>query len=65
MPAFSTKQYAFADIRVVLLGRDVVGLQGISYSVKVDKEAVYGRGSDPLSIQSGNKEYKGTIMLLQ
>ena len=63
--AFNTKQYAWSDVRVVLLGRELTGIQGISYGVDRDKEAVYGRGSDPLSIQSGNKSYEGKITLLQ
>ena len=63
--AFNTKQYAWSDVRVVLLGRELTGIQGISYGVDRDKEAVYGRGSDPLSIQSGNKSYDGKITLLQ
>lgn len=63
--AFSTKQYAWSDVRVILLGRELVGIQGIKYSVKQDKELVYGRGSEPLAIQSGNKSYEGKLTLLQ
>lgn len=63
--AFSTKQYAWSDVRVVLLGRELTGIQGVSYKVAQEKEPVYGRGNDPLSIQSGNKSYEGTLTLLQ
>lgn len=63
--AFNTKQYTWSDVRVVMLGRELTGIQGVSYKTTRDKEPVYGRGSEPLSIQSGNKSYEGTITLLQ
>lgn len=63
--AFNTKQYAWSDVRVVLLGRELTGIQGISYKVSQEKEPVYGRGVNPLSIQSGNKSFEGSLTLLQ
>lgn len=63
--AFTTNQFAWSDVRVVLLGRELVGIQGIKYKVSQEKEPVYGRGIEPLSIQSGNKSYEGSITLLQ
>lgn len=65
MPTFSTKQYAWSDVNVMLLGRQVTGIQGLSYKVSQEKEYVYGRGNEPLSIQSGNKSVEGSITLLQ
>lgn len=63
--AFQSKQYAWSDVRVVLLGRELVGIQGIKYKSAQEKEFVYGRGNEPLSIQSGNKAYDGTLTILQ
>lgn len=58
-------EFAFKDIRVRLLGRDIVGLQGLKYKVSAEKERVYGRGSKPVAIQQGNEMVEGTLKILQ
>ena len=58
-------EFSFKDIRVRLLGRDIVGLQGITYKKTVEKEYVYGRGNKPLGIQTGNVKVEGTLSILQ
>ncbi|MCD8080193.1 MAG: hypothetical protein LUF04_07220, partial [Bacteroides sp.] len=45
--------------------RDVAGLRSIKYVVKQEKEALYGKGNKPQSIQKGNKSFEGEIGLLQ
>lgn len=65
MPAFNSKQYQFSDLRVIVLGRELQGFQGVKYTRKKDKELLYGRGNKPLSIQSGNESVEGELMLLQ
>ena len=62
---FNSKQYAFSDIKVVVLGRTLEGFQGVKYSIKTDKSLLYGRGSKALSIQSGNESIEGSLMLYQ
>lgn len=62
---FDSRQYEFADCTLELGGRTVVGFRGIKYSVKQEKEPVYGKGNEPLSIQHGNIAYEGEITLLQ
>lgn len=59
------RQYEFADISLVLGGRDVCGLRGIKYSEKQEKEVLYGKGNKPLSVQKGNFSYEGEISLTQ
>jgi len=63
--AFDSREYEFADITLVLGGKDITGIRGIKYTVKQDKEAVYGKGSDPIKIQKGNRSYEGEITCLQ
>lgn len=63
--AFNSKQYAFSDIRVIILGRELEGFRGVSYKVSVEKEHLHGRGKKPLSIQSGNETIEGELTLLQ
>ena len=58
-------QYAWCDIEVVMQGRKITGLRGISYKESQEKEAIYGAGSEPIAIGRGNKSYEGEIKLLQ
>ena len=62
---FNSREYEYADITLMLGGKDITGIRGIEYSAKQEKELVYGKGSEPLSIQKGNRSYEGTITLLQ
>ena len=48
-----------------MAGRSVTGIRGISYTSSQEKEALYGKGNKPHSIQRGNKSYSGSIRLLQ
>jgi hypothetical protein len=63
--AFNSREYEWADIVVNIGGRDIVGIRGVSYEASQEKEPLYGRGNKPISIQKGNKSYKGELVLLQ
>jgi len=63
--AFNSKEYSWAEVQVVMLGRPVTRIRGIKYGVKKEKEYLHARGENPHSIQSGNKTYEGEITLLQ
>ena len=62
---FDSRQYEWNDLTLVLGGRDLTCFRGVKYSEKQEKEAVYGKGNLPLSIQKGNKSYEGEITMLQ
>lgn len=62
---FNSSEYAWVDVNVVLLGREVVGLRGIEYKIKQQMEALFASGRKARGIQRGKKEYDGTITLLQ
>ena len=62
---FNSNEYVWADIIVVLLGREVTGLRGVEYKVKSQMEALFASGRKARGIQRGKKEYEGTITLLQ
>lgn len=59
------REYEFADVSLILGGRDVCGFRGIKYTQKQEKEALYGKGNKPLSIQKGNISNEGEITLTQ
>ena len=62
---FNSRQYDWSNVEVLMLGRPVTGVRGIEYNAEQEKEAVYGRGNNPLSLQKGNRSYSGSITLLQ
>ena len=47
------------------MGRPLTGLRGIEYTAKKSKEALFGSGVNPKSIQHGRREYEGTLTVLQ
>ena len=65
MFTFNSKEYAWVDLQVFLLGRLVGGIRGVEYKKKVAKEALYGAGKRARGIQHGKREFEGTITLLQ
>jgi hypothetical protein len=62
---FNSKQYAWSNVQVVMLGKPVTGLRGVEYKTSREKEPVYGAGDEPQGIQYGNKKYEGTLTFLQ
>ena len=62
---FNSREYEFADITLVLGGKDITGIRGVKYSEKQEKEVIYGKGNKPHSIQKGNISYEGEITLSQ
>lgn len=62
---FNSNEYAWVDVKVAMLGREVAGLRGIEYKVKHQKEVLFAAGKKGRSIQKGKKQYEGTITLLQ
>ena len=60
-----TREYEWSDVTVVIAGRDVIGIRGVSYQSDQEKEALYAKGNKPHGIQRGNKSYSGSVRLLQ
>lgn len=63
--AFDSKQFAWSNVEVFMMGKLLTAIRGVKYKAAQEKEHLHGRGSEPLSIQSGNKTYEGEITLLQ
>lgn len=62
---FNSREYEWNDITVFLGNRDVTGIRAIKYTTKQEKEALYGKGNNPLSLQKGNISNEGEMGLLQ
>lgn len=62
---FSSREYEYCDILIIVGGRDTTASRAIEYTSKQEKELLYARGCKPHSVQRGNKSYKGTLTVLQ
>lgn len=61
----NNKEYAWGDIQVIAWGRTIIGLKGIEYKTKKDKEPNYGAGRDAYGIQHGRRSNEGTLKISQ
>lgn len=62
---FNSAEYSWSDIKVVMFGRVVGAIRGITYTSSQEKEPVHGAGNEPRAIQRGNKTYEGELTLMQ
>ena len=65
MTVINGRQYEFADLTLFLGGRDVTGFRGMEYGSKQEKELLYGKGNEAISIQKGNISNEGTLTVTQ
>jgi hypothetical protein len=63
--SFNSRQYEWADLTLVLGGRDVTGIRGIKYTTKSELEPLFAKGRHAHSIQTGNETIEGEITVLQ
>lgn len=65
MPAFNTRNYAWKDCEIRLAGKLLTSVDGVSWTTKQAKEAIFGKGVNALAIKKGNITVEGSITLLQ
>ena len=58
---FNSREYQWSDVTITVGGRLIQGARAVSYKAKREKEALYGKGDEPVSIQHGNKSYEGSL----
>lgn len=63
--AFNSKEYSWVNVTVYLYGQPVLGCRGIEYKPKVAKEPLFAMGNRAYSVQSGKREYEGTLTITQ
>lgn len=63
--AFNSEEYTWSNISVVLGGRPVGGITAVKFKTKREVKHIYAKGTDPYTRTKGNKEYTGSIKLLQ
>ena len=62
---FNSKEYEFADVTLFIGNKDITGIRSIKYSEKAEREALYGKGRYPHSIQTGTIAFEGEIGVTQ
>ncbi len=62
---FDSRDYEWADITLMLGGRDMTGIRGVKFSEKAEREAYHGKGRHAQSIQTGNVTVDGELILKQ
>jgi hypothetical protein len=62
---FDTKEVTWANMKVVLLGKELTGIRAIKYKLTQEKEHLHGAGDEPIGIQRGKRTYEGEIKLLK
>jgi hypothetical protein len=62
---FDSREYEWADVSVVIAGRNVTGIRSVQYKESQEKELLYAKGNRPHAMQHGNVSYEGSVGLLQ
>lgn len=50
---------------MMIAGATLTKIRGIKYKASQEKKLLYAAGSEPISIQSGNRAYEGEIKVLK
>lgn len=62
---FNSREYEWADLTLILGVSDITEVRAVKYGEKIEREAVYAKGRNPHSIQSGNIAYEGEVTMLK
>lgn len=59
------KEAEWAQFEVLMDGKRIAGLRGLTYGKEWEAEHLHAAGNEPISIQRGNKKYEGTLKALK
>jgi hypothetical protein len=65
MKSFNSIEYSWKDLEVVVLGRPLIRILEVEYTIDSEQKAIYGRGKKALGIQSMNEKVTGQITVGQ
>ena len=65
MATWSSKQYSWCSLSVAFGGRILEGITELEYTIKQDKDYLFGRGCTPHGVVRGNRTGDGKITLWQ
>lgn len=61
---FNSREYGWADLTLILAGRDCTRIRSAKYEEKAEKEALFAKGRKAIAIQTGNIMVEGEIGML-
>ena len=59
------KEVVWSDMSAQINGATITKIVDVKYGPKVKKEHLHAAGDEPISIQSGNREYTGSLKVLK
>jgi len=62
---FNVKECAWAQFKLKMLGRTILGLKGFEFKTAVEKELLFAAGSIAIDVQEGNESAGGSITILK
>lgn len=63
--SFSTKECAWSQVTLKLLGANITGIRGFEFKEMVEKELIYAAGQIAIDITEGNESASGSLTLLK
>lgn len=63
--AFSTKECAWAQTSLKILGATIQGIRGFEFKKNIEKELIFAAGDEAIDITQGNKSVSGNLTLLK
>lgn len=60
---FNSREYEWADITLLVGGRDIQGIRGVKFGEKAEREPMFAKGRYAHSIQTGNVSVEGEFVL--
>lgn len=58
-------EYSWEDISATLAGKLLVGFVAVKYKSSKEHKNIYGRGSEPVAMGRGKKDYNGSVTINQ
>lgn len=65
MAFYNTRNFSWSETEIMAAGQLLTSVVGVGWEPSQEKEYIYGAGSNPHDIKSGNKAYSGTLNLQQ
>lgn len=62
---FDSKDCEWSDMTVMFAGAPLTKIRGLKYKAAKEKQLLHAAGDEPISIQSGNRTYEGSIKVLK
>ena len=60
-----SRNFSWSEVEIRVAGLLLTAVQGITFNNKREFEYLYGKGSAPLAIKSGNESTDGSVTMLQ